>query len=124
MFGIIRVGKMNYIGLKVEQIVRKSETRWGRENLTHLTVFASNENVNIKISCPKTDIGTYKNDNVKKVSDILTEGFIFDLIEGEQGWGINTKPKWKVYYSDHTFFMPDECEVMEKTKEKENVTKL
>lgn len=102
---------MKYEGLKVEQIIRELTIRWGKEELSHLKVQASNDEVSILISCPKEQIGTYKNDNVSKVSEILTEGFVFDLIEGEQGWGINTKPKWKAYYSGYTFFMPDKCSV-------------
>jgi len=105
-----------YLGLKVIQIIREfKKSRWAtEEKLSLLTVEASNEEYTIKIICPKNEIGTYKNDNVQKVSDILTEGFVFDLIDGEQGWGINTKPKWKAYYSDFTFFMPDECQVLTK----------
>ena len=65
---------MNYEGLKVEQIVREKTIRWGKEELSHLKVQASNDEVSILISCPKgTNRHLQKMITCLKVSEILTE---------------------------------------------------
>ena len=60
--------------------------------------------IQIRVEC--FEIGTYKNDNAKKLLQ-LKKGHAVDLIEGEQGLAINLNPKTQKYYSPDSLFMPD-----------------
>jgi hypothetical protein len=79
--------------------------------LEKITILASNDEKQVKMECIIPYIGTYKDDNVIRISEILTVDKIFDLVEGENGWGINTNPIRKAYYSDDCYHMPDDFEV-------------
>ncbi|NCU41514.1 MAG: hypothetical protein EOM19_02185 [Candidatus Moranbacteria bacterium] len=103
-------------GLSVIYIKRTTTQYFERQELTLLEIRAEKGNETVYIKAKKHMVGTYKNDNVRKVSDILREGYEFDLIEGEAGWGINVDPRFKKYYSPSTYFMPDDCEVTIQTK--------
>jgi hypothetical protein len=106
--------------LVVDFIKRKTERKyWSTEELTKIEIQASNEEVEVILECVVTDVGTYRNDNVKKISKLMTIGTKFDLVEGELGYGINLNPSVKAYYSKDCYIMPDEFIVKEKRKQGE-----
>lgn len=111
---------MIYTNLKIKEI-KKVLSRWGDE-IKEVEIQAQNETHDVTMKCPIDYIGTYKNDNIKKMTEQLKVDQVVDLVEGEQGWGINLNPKRKQYYSQDTYFMPDEFEVSSKKIGGQNVS--
>ena len=97
------------LDLVVDEVVKEVNHY---DELSKLTVYAHNDKSAYRLSAPYVSIGTYKNDNVKTVGEMLVVGKKFDLVDGEQGWGVSFG-KVKKYYCDTCYFMPSSFEVVD-----------
>ena len=102
--------------LKVSQIKRKTTNYYFGERLKKLTIEASNKEYDIKIECEVAQLGTYKDDNVIKLSELMNADTVFDLVEGEQGYGVNLNRKNKAYYSPDCYHLPYYTKVEERKR--------
>ena len=89
-----------YLDLKITEILHHNE---------ETTYIKTDKKVVVELN--ETYIGTYKNDNVKWLKKNLRIGQIIDIVDGEQGWAINTYPKRKAYYQEQTKFLNDESRI-------------
>lgn len=58
------------------------------------------------------NIGTYRDDNVKKIINKIKKGMKVNVRDGEQGIAINLNPREERYYGPNTYILPDNTKII------------